>query len=234
MYIAQFLARCGLCSRRKSVMLVKEGKVLVNGVALLDPMYKIKDDDIVSVDGKIISKEQYNYILLNKPEGYLSTCLDEQDRKTVMDLIPKEFGRLYPIGRLDKMTTGLLLLTNDGDLSQRLAHPKFKIVKKYRVELDQDVKLKDFSRLLDGVELEDGFMKVDRISYAQNRKDSVNLEIHSGKKRVIRRLFTKLWYKVQTLDRYYYAGLDKSGIKLGEWRELSEQEEKTLKGDDNF
>jgi 23S rRNA pseudouridine2605 synthase len=231
MYISQFIARSGLCSRRKSTQLVKAEKVIVNGVIMSDPMYKVNSGDKIVVDGKSLSEEKFHYILLNKPEGYLSTCSDEQGRQTVLALIPKRFGRLYPIGRLDRMTTGLILLTNDGDLSQKLAHPKFKMVKKYQVVLDQVVKVEDLARLRKGLKLRDGFMKVDRVSYSVNKKNIVTLEIHSGKTRIIRRLFNHLWYKVKELDRYYYAGLTQKGLRLGAWRELSRSEVEKLRGE---
>jgi 23S rRNA pseudouridine2605 synthase len=231
MFLNKFLSLSGITSRRKAVDEIKAGRVMVNSEIIRDPSYKVKEGDSVAYKGKKIGPEKHIYILLNKPEGYITAVSDVHGRQHVMDLIKRsDKTRLFPIGRLDKNTTGLLLITNDGDLGQKLAHPKYEVSKVYEVVLDQEFNSALFPKLLKGVRLKDGVTKVDRVFYTKkpNRK-KVSIEIHSGKNRIVRRLFKALGYNVVKLDRVKYAGLSKRGIKRGEWRYLSDVEVKQLK-----
>lgn len=230
MYLAQYLARCGICSRRKAADLVKLGAITVNGTVEIKPSYLVQEVDQVVYQGKRVRVENYIYILLNKPEDYVTTCADPNARKTVLELVAHATTeRVYPVGRLDKMTTGLLLLTNDGDLAQRLAHPKFNIAKRYHAVLDKKFLKSDFDELKKGITISDGPVVVDALRYWRNKYTEVLVEIHSGKKRVVRRMFKHLGYHVEKLDRTYYAGLTKKELPVGQWRHLSKQEVEKLK-----
>ena len=233
MPLNKFVAHCGLCSRRKAVDLIKEGKVTVNGKVVIEPATKVTSNDVVTMqDKKITPTKNLVYILLNKPKGYITTTDDPEGRKTVMDLIQDaaENERVYPVGRLDRNTSGLLLLTNDGELAQTLAHPKHNIKKIYQVELDKPLTKGDFEKIVEGVTLEDGVAFVDALGYVDPKdKKQVGIEIHSGKNRIVRRIFEHLEYTVEKLDRVMYAGLTKKTLNRGQWRFLNEKEVILLK-----
>lgn len=226
-----FLSRAGISSRRGAVELIKRGLVTVNNEVIFEPGYKVKASDIVRFKDKEIKPEKKVYILLNKPKGFVTTLSDELQRHTVLDLVKSAtHERIFPVGRLDRDTTGLILLTNDGDLSQKLAHPKHKISKRYYVVLDRPIQLEDMQQLKKGIILEDGRVSVDRIYHPEGKgKTHVIVEIHMGKKRIIKRMFSHLNYKVINLDRFYYAGLTKRGLPVGRWRLLTQDEIENLK-----
>lgn len=225
-----YLAHAGVCSRRKAADLVISGVVRVNEQIIKDPAYRVKPGDNVTVSGKHLMRQEYVYIMLNKPKDYVTTVSDERGRRTVMDLL-HDAGkvRLYPVGRLDRATTGILILTNDGDLAQRLAHPRYEVEKVYTVTLDRNVSNADMRAIIDGIELDDGTVNVDDIAYTGTTKRVVTVALHSGKYRVIRRLFESLGYKVCTLDRIAYAGLTKKRVSVGSWRYLTKEEIASLK-----
>ncbi|MBS1916611.1 MAG: rRNA pseudouridine synthase [Bacteroidetes bacterium] len=228
----KYISHSGICSRRDAAELIKEGKVTVNGKPVTEPGTKVSANDLVKVNGKKISMTvNFVYILLNKPKDYITTAEDPQGRKTVLDLIrnaTKE--RVFPVGRLDRNTSGVLLLTNDGDLAQKLAHPKHEIRKIYHATLDKPLIKADFDKIAQGLTLEDGPAHVDAIAYADNNdKAQIGLEIHSGKNRIVRRIFEHLGYDVRGLDRVMYAGLTKKNVQRGKWRMLSEKEIRILK-----
>lgn len=225
-----YLAHAGVCSRRKAAELVESGVVRVNQKVVTDPGYRVKPEDIVEVSGKNIVPEDHVYVLLNKPKDYVTTVSDERGRKTVMDLVGGAgHVRLYPIGRLDRNTTGLLLMTNDGAFAQKLAHPRYEVEKVYTVTLDKSVSAGDMQAILRGIQLEDGLIKVDDIAYTGTTKKEVTLALHSGKYRVVRRIFEKLGYDVRKLDRVGYAGLTKKRLPVGMWRYLTDGEVAALK-----
>jgi len=230
MPLNKFIAHAGICSRRDAAELVKQGQVKVNNETILEPGYKVAAKDEVKVNGKKINlAKNLIYILLNKPKDYITTTDDPQKRKTVLDLVRiKE--RIFPVGRLDRNTSGVLLLTNDGELSQKLIHPSHEVKKIYHVGLNRPLEKKDFEKILNGVTLEDGPAKVDIIAYA-NAKDRTQLgvEIHSGRNRIVRRIFEHLGYDVKNLDRVMFAGLTKKNVERGKWRFLSEKEIRQLK-----
>ena len=223
----KYVASCGVASRRKAAEWIKEGLVKVNGVIQTNPAVLIQSGDQVEFKNKIINPEKrLVYCLINKPKGYITTVKDEKGRKTVMDLLRHKIKeRIYPVGRLDRDTTGLLLLTNDGDLAQKLAHPRYRIKKIYHVKVDRNIALSDLDKIRSGVILEDGKAIVDGIEYVTGQaKNEVGIEIHMGKNRIVRRIFEKLGYQVVKLDRVYYAGLTKKDLPRGRFRRLSEQE----------
>jgi 23S rRNA pseudouridine2605 synthase len=228
----KFVAHAGVSSRRAAALLVKEGKVTVNGLVVTDPGTKVLYTDTVKVAGKKVTvSSHFVYILLNKPKDFLTTTTDPQGRKTVQQLIAKATEeRVYPIGRLDRNTSGVLLFTNDGDLAQKLSHPKNEMKKIYHVGLDKPLTKQHFEKIMVGVELEDGIAKVDEMAYADPKdKTQIGLEIHSGKNRIVRRIFAALGYDVKTLDRVMYAGLTKKNVQRGNWRFLTEKEIRALK-----
>jgi 23S rRNA pseudouridine2605 synthase len=228
----KFVAHAGVSSRRAAATLVKEGKVTVNGIVVTDPGTKVLYTDTVKVAGrKVTVSSHFVYILLNKPKDFLTTTTDPQGRKTVQQLISKATEeRVYPIGRLDRNTSGVLLFTNDGDLAQKLSHPKNEMKKIYHVGLDTPLTKQHFEKIMGGVELEDGIAKVDEMAYADPKdKTQIGLEIHSGKNRIVRRIFAALGYDVKTLDRVMYAGLTKKNVQRGNWRFLTEKEIRALK-----
>ena len=216
---------------KKVVDIIKEGLVTVNNKVVKEPGYKLTEKDVVRARGELVRQEDKAYILLNKPKDYITTVKDEKGRRTVMDLLAvDEDARVYPVGRLDRATTGLLLFTNDGDLALRLAHPRYAITKVYQVELHKPLTYGDFKRIVDeGVELEDGRVVIDAIKYDSATKKAVTIELHSGKYRVVRRLFEALGYEVKKLDRIAYAGLTKQGLRVGQSRFLHEHEVALLK-----
>ena len=222
----KFLANAGVCSRREADEFIQAGVVSVNGVVVSELGTKIKRGDEVKFHDQVVSIERKVYVLLNKPKDTVTTSDDPQARRTVMDLVKGACDeRIYPVGRLDRNTTGVLLLTNDGDLASKLTHPKYLKKKIYHVHLDKNLTRADMDRIAAGIELDDGEIHADAISYTdENKKDDVGIEIHSGKNRIVRRIFESLGYKVVKLDRVYFAGLTKKGLRRGEWRYLTEQE----------
>ncbi len=232
MPVNKYIAHSGICSRRDAAELVKKGEVTINGKVVSDPGTKIMENDVVKVKGKkIIPTRNYVYILLNKPKDYITTTEDPQGRRTVLDLIRQATTeRVYPIGRLDRNTSGVLLFTNDGELAQNLSHPKNEIKKIYEVRLDKILSKNDFDQIINGVTLEDGFIAPDALAYADAKDKSViGIEIHSGRNRIVRRIFEKFGYDVTGLDRVMYAGLTKKNVQRGKWRFLSEREIRILK-----
>ncbi|GEP94617.1 pseudouridine synthase [Chitinophaga cymbidii] len=232
MPLNKFIAHCGICSRRKAVDYIKEGQVLVNDEKIIEPAFKVTAKDVVKLnDKRIYLQKNLVYVLLNKPKGYITTTDDPEGRKTVMELVEDAAEeRLFPVGRLDRNTSGLLLLTNDGELAQKLAHPKHNIKKIYHVELDKPLTKAHFEAIIAGVTLEDGQALVDALGYVDNKdKKQVGIEIHSGKNRIVRRIFEHLEYQVEKLDRVMYAGLTKKNINRGKWRFLTEKEVILLK-----
>jgi len=232
MPLNKYLAHCGVSSRRDAVALISDSKVKVNGVVVTEPGYKVQpNDEVIFNNKKIFVTKNLQYILLNKPKDYITTTNDPQGRKTVLQLIQSATSeRVYPIGRLDRNTSGVLLLTNDGDLTQKLSHPSFEIKKVYEVKLDKELTKADFDKILKGLTLEDGAVFVDSLAYADSRDKSViGIEIHSGRNRIVRRIFEHLGYDVKGLDRVMYAGLTKKNVERGKWRFLSEKEIRLLK-----
>lgn len=232
MPLNKFVAHAGICSRRDAADLVKSGTVTVNGKTITEPGFKVVGTDEIKVNGKkITSQRNLVYILLNKPKDFITTTEDPQGRKTVMDIVKSATSeRVYPIGRLDRNTTGVLLLTNDGELAQKLSHPSYQIKKIYEVKLDKPLHKKDFDTIINGVQLEDGFIAPDVLAYADPRDKSViGIEIHSGRNRIVRRIFEKLGYDVRNLDRVMYANLTKKNVERGKWRFLQEKEVRLLK-----
>ena len=226
----KFIANSGLCSRREADTFITTGLVTVNGEVADQLGIKIKPEDDVRVNGERIKGEPKTYIIMNKPRGFVTTMHDDHAEKSVMDLIAGQCEqRVYPVGRLDKSTMGVLLFTNDGELTEKLTHPSYNRKKIYQARLDKNLKKSDMDQLVQGVELEDGPMNVDMISYIDNDEKEIGLEIHSGKNRVVRRLFEALGYKVKKLDRVYFAGLTKKNLKRGQWRFLSQEEINMLK-----
>jgi 23S rRNA pseudouridine2605 synthase len=228
----KYIAHAGVSSRRSAAQLVKEGKVTVNGNPVTDPGTKVLLTDTVKVSGKKVTvSSHFVYILLNKPKDFLTTTSDPQGRKTVQQLIATATDeRVYPIGRLDRNTSGVLLFTNDGDLSQKLSHPKNEVKKIYHAGLDKPLTKADFEKIINGLELEDGPAKVDVLAYADPKdKTQIGMEIHSGKNRIVRRIFAALGYDVKTLDRVVYAGLTKKNVPRGKWRLLTDKEIRVLK-----
>ena len=227
----KFIANTGLCSRREADKHIQSGYVTVNGKKISELGTKVSFRDEVKFKGKKLNPEKKVYILLNKPKDVITTTDDPQGRKTVLSLIKKgPEERIYPVGRLDRMSTGVLLLTNDGSLTKKLTHPKYQKKKIYQVSLEGDLTQKDLSQLSDGITLDDGLIKPDAISYIlPEDKREIGIEIHSGKNRVIRRMFEHLGYKVIRLDRVYFAGLTKKKLPRGKWRHLSDKELSILK-----
>lgn len=227
----KFIANSGVCSRREADTLIQAGVVTVNGqvVTELGTKVNIHSDDI-RFNGERLKGEDKVYIIMNKPKGYVTTASDPHADKTVMDLIKNCPVRVYPVGRLDKNTTGVLMLTNDGEIAERLTHPSFDKKKIYQVLLDKPLKEEDYNTILTGVTLSDGEVKADELEFIDpNDKGKIGIEIHSGKNRVVRRIFESLGYNVKALDRVYFAGLTKQGLKKGEWRFLTTGETNILK-----
>ena len=227
----KFMANAGICSRREADELIQKGLVKVNGVAVSELGTKIKREDVVEYNDQVVTLENKCYILLNKPKDCVTTSDDPDGRLTVMDLVKNACKeRIYPVGRLDRNTTGVLLLTNDGDLASKLTHPKFVKKKIYQVWTDKNISEEDMQRLADGIELEDGPIHADAISYVNDRdRNQAGIEIHSGRNRIVRRMFEHLGYRVTKLDRVYFAGLTKKNLPRGRWRYLSQEEVNFLK-----
>lgn len=227
----KYLANAGVCSRREADSYITAGVVKVNGEIVSELGVKVKRGDLVTFHDQPVRLESKVYVLLNKPKNCVTTSDDPENRLTVMDLVKGACPeRIYPVGRLDRNTTGVLLLTNDGDLASKLTHPKFKKKKIYQVTLDRDVAIEDMQAIADGVELDDGEIHADSIAYqAEDMLNVVGIEIHSGRNRVVRRIFEKLGYQVIKLDRVYFAGLTKKNLSRGKWRYLTEREVNMLR-----
>ena len=228
----KFIANSGICSRREADTFIENGLVSVNGVRVTELGTKVdpaKDD--IRFNGSRIKGEKKVYLVMNKPKDFVTTLSDPHADRTVMDLINKGLcpERVYPVGRLDKATTGVLLFTNDGDLADQLTHPKHQVRKIYHATLDKALLKEDFDKILGGIELEDGPIAADALSYVEGDKTQVGLEIHSGRNRIVRRIFEHLGYKVKKLDRVYFAGLTKKNLRRGAWRFLEEKEIALLK-----
>jgi 23S rRNA pseudouridine2605 synthase len=228
----RYLANAGVCSRREADDLIKAGVVKVNGKVIIEMGFKVKPGDVVNYGGQTLKKARPVYVLLNKPKDFITTRSDPQDRRTVMNLVAKATKeQTYPVGRLDRMTTGLLLFTNDGDLTRKLTHPSSQIEKIYHVYTDKAVKFEHIKQLQEGIELEDGMIKADVIKYVGNGEDKrqVGVELHSGRNRIVRRMFEHLGYTVVKLDRVVFAGLTKRDLPRGKYRLLTDVEIQRLK-----
>ncbi len=228
----KYLADAGICSRREADVLIASGAVKVNGEVVTQMGIKVSPTDKVQYGGQTLKREKLRYLLLNKPKGYITTSDDPQHRKTVMNIVERACEeRIYPVGRLDRNTTGLLLFTNDGDLAKKLTHPSHKVKKIYHVVLDKNLTKRDMLKIGSGLELEDGFIQPDAIAYVADAKDKkeVGIELHSGKNRIVRRIFEHLGYKVVKLDRVFFAGLTKKDLPRGKWRFLTQKEVGMLK-----
>jgi len=222
----QYIAKSGVTSRRKADLLIESGKIKINGVVIKKLGTKVFINDTVEYAGKEIKIEKYKYLILNKPKDYITTLKDERNRRTVMDLIVKSCSeRLFPIGRLDKNTTGVLLFTNDGDLSQKLIHPKNRIKKVYHVGIDKKIREDDYNTIKKGFYLEDGEVIVDDIQIVNNSQNKeLLITLHSGRNRIVRRIFEFFEYKVIKLDRIVFAGISKKKVVRGKWRFLNKKE----------
>ncbi len=221
----KFLSNAGICSRREADKLIQQGIITINDIVVTELGCRVRTGDTVRYNGQIIGRENFVYVLLNKPKDYITTMNDPEGRKTVMDIMGQATKeRIFPVGRLDRNTTGLLLFTNDGDLAQVLTHPKYNVKKVYIAVLNKELSEADMEALMSGIELEDGTAKVDNIAFIQGEKTRVGVEIHSGKNRVIRRMFEHFGYEVEQLDRVYYAGLTKKDLMRGRYRFLNEEE----------
>ena len=228
----RYIANAGICSRREADKLIAAGSVKVNGEVMTQMGYQVKPGDVVSYGGETLRTEAKRYFLMNKPKGYITTVDDPQERKTVMMLIDGACReRIYPVGRLDRNTTGLLLFTNDGEMAKKLTHPSSMVYKVYQVELNKAVTKEDMKRMLNGLELEDGTIQVDDVEYVEGMNDKriVGVAIHSGKNRIVRRIFEHLGYEVHKLDRVIFAGLTKKDLPRGRYRELTDKEINYLK-----
>jgi 23S rRNA pseudouridine2605 synthase len=227
----KYLSNAGICSRREADVLIQTGVVSINGQVVTEMGYKIKPGDVVQYDGETINAETKRYVLLNKPKGFITTMDDPMGRKTVMSLVRKACReRIYPIGRLDRDTTGLLLFTNDGDMAKKLTHPKYQAKKIYHVELNKSVARQDLEKLTNGVDLEDGKTRFDVADFVKDGSArEIGVEIHSGKNRIVRRMFEALGYEVIKLDRVQFSGLTKKDLPRGMYRHLTENEVSFLK-----
>lgn len=226
----RFIAQSGVCSRREADNLIANGLVTVNGVVVTELGTKVSFDDKVELEGKQLQGEKRVYILMNKPKGYVTSLDDPHNERTVIDLLKGEIPqRVYPVGRLDKNTTGVMLLTNDGDLTKELTHPSYQKRKIYHVFLDKPCTEDDLEKLLAGIDLEDGPIAADDVSFVEDSRKEVGVELHSGRNRIVRRMFEHLGYEVVKLDRVYFGGLTKLGLRRGFWRILTEKEVATLK-----
>jgi 23S rRNA pseudouridine2605 synthase len=228
----KYISNAGICSRREADDLIESGVVQVNGKTITEMGYRVKPTDIIKYGGQTLKKERFVYLVLNKPKDYITTVDDPQKRRTVLELVQgacKE--RIYPVGRLDRSTTGLLMFTNDGELTKKLTHPRYGIRKIYHVELDKPLKRQDLDMIAEGIELEDGQIKVDEVTYVGDGKDKtqIGIEIHSGKNRIVRRIFEHLGYNVRKLDRVMFGSLTKKDLSKGRWRFLTDAEVGMLK-----
>jgi len=223
--INKYLAHSGMGSRREVEKYILSGMVKVNGKVMLDLSFMVGRNDVVQFDGRRIKGEQKRYFVMNKPKDFITTTEDDRGRRTVMDLIGKACDeRIYPVGRLDRNTTGVLMFTNDGDMAKRLTHPSHGATKIYHVHLDSNFSKADFDKLKNGIQLEDGEIKPDKLAYIDDNKREIGVEIHSGKNRIVRRMFAELGYEVLKLDRVFFAGLTKKNLKRGQYRELDKKD----------
>jgi 23S rRNA pseudouridine2605 synthase len=232
MRLNKYIAKSGVCSRREADKLIETGIISVNGKLVAELGYKVHRSDRVVMDGQLLTAEKLHYILLNKPKGFITTTDDPQERRTVMTLIDKATDdRVYPVGRLDMKTTGLLLFTNDGEIAKKLTHPKHRVRKVYQVSLDKPLTKNDMQKIIDGLTLEDGEIVVDKVAYVegQDNKKEIGIQIHSGRNRIVRRIFEHLGYEVMRLDRVVFAGLTKKDLPRGKWRWLTPKEVDFLK-----
>ena len=226
----KYIANAGVCSRREADRLIEAGEVTVNGEVVTELGVKIQPTDVVRYGDQVLQREKPVYILLNKPKDYITTTNDEYDRKNVMNLVAGACPqRVYPVGRLDRNTTGLLLITNDGEMAKKLTHPRYGVKKIYHVELDKSLSQGDFQQIISGLELVDGFIAPDELAYVGESRREVGITLHSGKNRIVRRIFEHLGYEVVKLDRVYYAGLTKKDLPRGQWRFLRPDEVNILK-----
>ncbi|GFD76636.1 MULTISPECIES: pseudouridine synthase [Tenacibaculum] len=226
----KFISNSGICSRREADTYIEHGSVSVNGKLVTEMGYKVQPTDEVRFDGTLISMEQKRYVLLNKPKNYITTMEDDRGRKTVMELVGNATReRIYPVGRLDRNTTGLLLFTNDGELAKKLTHPKHNVRKLYHASLDKKLTIADLEKLRGDVIIEGRKVFIDAVSYVEGeKKTEVGIEIHSGRNRIVRKIFEHYGYHVKKLDRVIFAGLTKKNLPRGRWRELTQQEINTL------
>lgn len=231
MRLNRYIANAGVCSRREADNLIISGAVYINGVPVTELGSKVALDDKVTVGGESIKHEKKVYLVMNKPKNFITTLDDPQGRKTVLQLVGKLKQRVYPVGRLDRETTGVLMFTNDGDITKKLTHPKHGIKKIYQVTTDKNVSQANLKQIAEGIELEDGWIKADEVNYVGKGDDrkEIGIEIHSGKNRIVRRIFEHLGYEVIKLDRVYFAGLTKKDIARGQWRYLTADEVNILK-----
>lgn len=230
MRLNKYIAQSGVCSRREADELIKSGKIRVNSKVVTEMGYQVKAGDTVHYGKKLLSKEKLVYILINKPKDFITTTDDPQERKTVMQLVANACEeRIYPVGRLDRNTTGVLLLTNDGELSKKLTHPSHEVVKVYQVELNKPIEEEHVEQIKEGIELEDGFVKVDDIAVLDDSNLGLGIEIHSGRNRIVRRIFESFGYDAIKLDRVMFAGLTKKDLSRGKWRFLKDKEIVKLK-----
>ena len=222
----KYISNSGICSRREADVFIKAGSASVNGKLINEMGYQVMPGDVVKFDGSLISPEKKRYVLLNKPKNYITTMDDDRGRKTVMDLVSNATKeRIYPVGRLDRNTTGLLLFTNDGELAKKLTHPKHNVQKLYHASLDKKLSMGDMQKIADGFSLDEKRVQVDEISYIMNQsKSEVGVKIHSGRNRIVRRIFEHFNYSVVKLDRVIFAGLTKKDLPRGNWRHLTELE----------
>lgn len=230
MRLNRYIANCGVCSRRDADLLIQQGKIKVNQKVVREMGYRVSPGDKVHYGKKQLRREDFVYVLLNKPKDFITTTEDTHGRKTVMDLVRKAASeRLYPVGRLDRQTTGLLILTNDGELAARLSHPSFETKKIYKVVLDKPITKHHFNEICEGITLEDGPVQADDLALLSNDRKEVGIELHLGRNRIVRRIFEHFGYHIKSLDRVVYAGLDKANLPRGKWRYLSRKEVGLLK-----
>ncbi len=226
----KYIANAGVCSRREADKLIIGGEIKINGKIIAELGYKVRPHDKVIYKNKLLRKEKYVYVLLNKPKDHITTAKDPQKRNTVLDLVNKHVEeRIYPVGRLDRNTTGLLLLTNDGELTKKLSHPSYNIRKIYEAHIDKPLKNEDFVSLRNKIELDDGPIILDDVAIVSEDKKVIGIEIHSGRNRIVRRIFETFDYKIVSLDRVMYAFLTKKNLPRGKWRFLKEHEVAKLK-----
>ncbi len=227
----KFIANAGVCSRREADNLIAEGQVKVNGKVVKEMGFKVKKTDKVVYKGRTLKSQPHQYVLLNKPRGFITTTNDPQERKTVMSLVEKACNeRIYPVGRLDRETSGLLLFTNDGETAKKLTHPSHRVKKIYQVELDRPITKEDFNAVLEGIELEDGAAPVNELAIIGNDSSVLGIEIHIGRNRIVRRIFEHLGYEVKKLDRVMFGSLTKKNLPRGKFRHLSPKEIMAIKG----
>ncbi len=226
----KYIAASGICSRREADNLIQKGLVRVNGKTITEMGFKLGRNNKVELNGKLIIPENKVYIVLNKPKDTVSTVKDPHAKRTVLEIVNhKGNERIYPVGRLDRNTTGVLLLTNDGELTKQLTHPSYNKKKIYHAVLNKAISKNELAEIANGIKLEDGVISADAISYVNDSKNEVGIELHSGKNRIVRRIFEHLGYRVEKLDRVYFAGLTKKNIPRGRWRYLTEKEINILK-----